>query len=135
MRKYYVKQVLFTNPWPCPTNGIVYAGLWIHNDSRFHINAKVIPLLFMGYAPVLIQYGTLGWKTSWLFHELPQYTIKNSGFTVAFFATCRTNDNTKKSTTFKSEICVQIEIFINVFKCMNCLREGLCKILIFCQDI
>ena len=36
--------MLCTNPWPCPTNGIVYARLWIHNDSRFHINVKVIPV-------------------------------------------------------------------------------------------
>ena len=47
------KQMLCTNPLLCPTNGIVYARLWINNDSRFHINVKVIPLFFMGHAPIL----------------------------------------------------------------------------------
>ena len=46
--KSHVKQVLCANPWPCPTNEIVYARLWIHNDARFHINVKVIPLFFHG---------------------------------------------------------------------------------------
>ena len=64
MRKSHVKQVLCTNPWPCPSNGIVYARLRIHNDSRFHINVKVIPLFFMGHVPILAEYGILGWKTS-----------------------------------------------------------------------
>ena len=57
MRKSHVKQVLCTNPWPCPTNGIVYARLWINNDSRFHINVKVIPLFFVGHAPVLASWA------------------------------------------------------------------------------
>ena len=25
----------------------------INNDSRFHINGKVIPMFFMGHAPIL----------------------------------------------------------------------------------
>ena len=49
----HVKQVLCTKPLPCPTNGIVYARLWIHNDSRFRINVKVITLFLMGHAPIL----------------------------------------------------------------------------------
>ena len=27
--------------------------LWIHNNSRFHLNMKVITLFFMGHAPIL----------------------------------------------------------------------------------
>ena len=36
-----------------PTNGIVCARLLIHNDSRFHINVKVIPMFLIGHAPIL----------------------------------------------------------------------------------
>ena len=48
LRKSHFKQVLCTNGWPYPTNGTVHVRLWIHNDSRFYINVKVIPLLFYG---------------------------------------------------------------------------------------
>ena len=37
----------------------MYARLWINNDSRFHINVKVMPLFFMEHA------RTLAYMVSW----------------------------------------------------------------------
>ena len=47
-----------------------------------------------------------------------EFGFTNFGFTGVFFTTCGTNDNIKKIRTIARKMCLQIECFINIVKCV-----------------
>ena len=51
-------------------------------------------------------------------NAVSEFGFINSSFTGVYFTTFRTSNNVKKIRTITSEMCLQIECFINIFKCV-----------------